>query len=378
MTTSAAIEVRPASSPADRDAFVELPYELYAGDPHFVPPLRVAERERLDPAKNPFFAHAEAQLYLARRGGRVVGRIAAIDDALHRQAHQEEVGFFGFFEARDEEAARALLEAAERWARDRGRSEIRGPVNPSLNDAGGVLVDGFDRDPALMMPYNPPAYPGWIEAAGYAKAKDLWAWWFDDPTKGINERTARILERIRRSLDPLPTIRPMSRRGYWEDAETMRQLFCAAWKDNWGFVPPTEAEFQHAAKEMRPILDRRLALLMELEGRPIAFSLTVQDVHQILKGMGGRLTPVGMFKLAFRRWFTDRGRMMLLGVLPEYRGKGLELMLIAHSIHYSGGTLGWRGSECSWTLEDNVGINKAISLVGGEHYKTYRIYDKSL
>lgn len=372
------LEVRPVSTREDFATFVDLPYRLYAHDPHWVPPLRMSEKERLDAAKNPFFAHATMEMFLAHRGQRVMGRAAAIDDPLHNQVHRENVAFFGFFEAEDREVAHTLLARAEGWAQERGRTALRGPVSPSLNDTAGMLVDRFDHDPVVMMPYNPPTYPGWVEAAGYAKAKDLWAWWFDIDNS-VNKRARRILSRVERTLDPKPTIRPMRRRGdgFREDVETIHRLFCNAWAGNWGFVPPTEEEFRHAAREMRAVLEWDLALIMEIRDEPVAFSLTLPDVHQLLKGTGGRLLRV-LPKMLLRRRFVNQGRLLLLGVVPEYRMKGLEIALIAHSIGVAETELGWIGGECSWTLEDNTAINKAIAMVGARHYKTYRIYEKPL
>lgn len=372
------LDVRPVSTHKERRSFVDLPYRLYAEQSCWVPPLRMSEKARLDPAKNPFFAHATMQMFLARRDGRVVGRIAAIDDSLHERIHGDGVAFFGFLEGDDEETLHALLEAAERWARDRGRRILRGPASPSLNDSAGMLVDAFDHPPLVMMPYNPPTYPGWVEAAGYAKAKDLWAWWFDIDTS-VNRRAQRILGRIERSLTPSPTIRSLRRRGagFQEDIDTIRRLFETAWRDNWGFVPPTEEEFHHAAKEMRAIIEWDMALILEWRGEPVAFSLSLPDVNLVLRGTGGRLLRV-LPRLLARRRIMNQGRLLLLGVLPACRQKGLEMMLIAHSIRVAETQLGWIGGECSWTLEDNDAINKAIALAGARHYKTYRIYDKLL
>lgn len=372
------VEVRPLAGRDDEKAFLELPYRLHAGHPHWVPPLRMAERELMDTGKNPFFEHAAMERYLAWRGDEVVGRVAAIDNARHNELHQDNVAFFGFFEAEDEPTAVALLDTAANWARRRGRDRLRGPANPSMNDTCGLLVEGFDEAPYLLMPYNRPEYPGWVEAAGFAKAKDLWAWDVELADHAFTERVERILGRIRDRIRPEPVIRPLNTRDYWTDAATMRRLFSAAWSENWGFVPPTPEEFHHAAREMRQILYPQMALFMEVEDVPIAFSVTLPDINQILATMGGRLRPLGILKLLLRRRFTDQGRMLLLGVDPAWRNKGLELVLIAESIAYARDVLGWQRGECSWTLEDNAGVNKAIEAIGGVHYKTYRMYDKPL
>ncbi len=370
------VSIRRATSKRERDVFIKLPFRLYADDPNWVPPLILAERELLDTAKNPFFQHAEIELYLAWRGGKLVGRIAAIDDDRHNETHGDNLGFFGFFEAEDAEVAGVLLEAAEEWARKRGRDALRGPANPSLNDTAGMLVGPFDLDPLIQTTHNPATYPGWVEAAGYEKAKDLWTWWFDMDTS-VNRRAQRILRRIETRLDPKPTIRQLSKRNFEKDALTILRIFSDAWVDNWGFVAPTEEEFLHTAKDMKMILNFELALIMELEGEPIAFCLTVPDINQVFKRMRGRLFPFGFLHLLRKSSIIDRCRLMLLGVVAEHRQKGLELALIAHSIRVVE-RLGWVGGECGWTLEDNDGINKAIRLVGGQHSKTYRLYQKRL
>jgi len=227
-----------------------------------------------------------------------------------------------------------------------------------------------------MMPSNPPTYPRWIESAGYAKAKDLNAYFFD-ARAGLNDRARRILDRQWKRLDPRPVIRTMRKDEFEADMELVRQLFVEAWSDNWGFVPPTEEEFRHAAREMKRIIIWEMALIMEIDGRPAAFSVTLPDINQALRHTNGRLLPFGIFKLLNHRKYIDRLRLLLLGVRPEFRNKGLELMLIDHSVEYAR-SHGFIGGECSWTLEDNDGINKAILLIGGELYKRYRVYEKAL
>jgi len=370
-----AISVMPVSG-REHGVFARLPEALYLGDPHWVPPLMMAEKDRLSAKANPFLARVAHQKFIAWRDGEPVGRVMAVDDPRHNEIHGDNLAFFGFFEAADGEVASELLETAEEWARNRGRDALRGPANPSLNDTCGLLVDGFDDDPMMMMPYNPSVYAEWIEAAGYAKAKDLFAWILD-LTRGVNERSQRILRRMDQRLDPAPVVRQLSKATFKEDMFIVRDIFIKCWSENWGFVPPTEEEFWHSAKDMKLILDWNMALMMEIEGKPVAFSLSLSDLHQVYKRIGGRLFPFGLLKLLRRRRYMNRGRMVLLGVLPEHRNKGLELRLIADAIENSA-TIGWQTGECSWTLEDNDGVSKAIRLVGGEHYKTYRIYEKPL
>ena len=368
------IDLRPVSSRRDLGQFIDYAYVRNRQDPHWIPPLRIAERERLSPKKNPFFAHADVELLMARRDGRVVGRIAAIDDRLHQEAHRDNIAMFGFFEAADAAAARALLERVETWARHRGRAHVRGPINPSLNESAGLLIDGFDTDSMLMMPHNPPEYAGYIEAAGYRKAKDLYAWLYDldrpvNPT--IERLAARVRERER------ITVRPLELRDFDREAERLRLIYCGAWERNWGFVPPTPEEFHRLAREMRPIFDPRGAICAEVDGRPVACAVAIPDINQVLKGTDGRLFPWGLVRLLRRKTIIDQGRLLLFGVLAEYRGRGLYPLLLVELQRQVAGSR-YRRVEFSWILEDNRDINQPAEQAGARRYKTYRIYQKAL
>jgi hypothetical protein len=371
---SAAVAVAPVVGRRDFSRFIAYPYERHARDPRWIPPLRIGERERLDPRKNPFFEHAEVKLFLARRGDLVVGRIGAIDDRLHNETHRDNVAMFGFFEAADGEAARALLETAERWAMARGRGHLRGPINPSLNDHAGLLIDGFDTDPMLLMPHNPPEYATFIEAAGYAKVKDLFAWICElgpEPPPIVTRLTQRMRESGRF------VVRPMDAAAFAREAARVRQLYCSAWERNWGFVPPTEAEFNRIARELKPIVDPRCALAVEADGRLIACVIGIPDINQALKGTNGKLFPHGLIRLLGRRRYINQARVLLLGVDPEYRSPGLYPLLL-HGLHQH--TLGgpYQRLELSWVLEDNRNINKLAEQSGARRYKTYRLYQKAL
>ena len=368
------IRVRPAAGFRDRDRFIKLPFRLYRDDPRWVPPLLVAERERLNPQKNPFFQHADHQLFLAERDGKVIGRIAAIDDRLHREVHREAVGFFGFFEAADSEVAKALLREAEDWARQRGLVALRGPANPSLNDSAGFQVDAFGSRPYVMMPYSPPEYLAYVEAAGYRKVKDLFCWLFDI-CEGVGQRNSRLIRGILRRV-PLQ-VRMLDMKRFKQEVDTIRGIYCAAWAENWGFVPPTRAEFDHLAASLKMVIDPDFALMVEVDGVVVAFAITLPDLHQVFSRMNGRLFPTGIIKLLRRRRYIDQLRMALLGVLPNYRGKGLEYVLIAESIERAQ-RKGYRFGECSWTLEDNSAISRTIGAIGARHYKTYRLYERPL
>jgi hypothetical protein len=368
------VSVRATSTPRELRRFVDYAYARNAGDPHWIPPLRIAEHERLTPKKNPFFAHADVELLLAFRRGRIVGRIAAIDDLLHRAAHGDNAAFFGFFEADDADAARALLDAVENRAHALGRTVIRGPVNPSLNESAGVLVDGFDRDPMLMMPHNPPEYGAYIESAGYRKAKDLFAWLYEitaEPPPVIVKLAMRL--RDRHGI----VVRPLKLAEFEREVERLRGIYCSAWAGNWGFVPPTEAEFRRLASELKPIFDPRGAVCAEVNGRAVACAVAVPDINQALKGTNGRLFPAALLRLLLRRRYIDQLRLLLLGVDADYRAIGLY-PLVLHALHQQLAGGPYRRVEFSWVLEDNRDINQPAEMAGARRYKTYRLYEKTL
>ncbi|MEO8256206.1 MAG: N-acetyltransferase [Acidobacteriota bacterium] len=358
----------------DRRRFIDYAYQRNRHDRHWVPPLRIAEGERLSPKKNPFFAHADTEMLLAVERGRVVGRVLAIDDHLHNDAHGDSVAAFGFFEARDAAAAAALLQHVEGWARNRGRALLRGPLNPSLNESAGLLIDGFDTDPMLMMPHNPPEYADYLDAAGYRKVKDLYAWLYDlgrDLEPAIVRVAARLQAKHR------IVVRPLEVSEFAREIEQLRELYCGAWARNWGFVPPTPAEFRRLGSELRQIFDPRCAVCAEVDGRIVACAVAIPDINQTLGGTGGRLFPLGLFRLLRRKTIVDQVRLLLLGVLAEYRAIGLYQLLICELDRQLKGTR-YRRAELSWVLEDNRDINQPVERMGARRYKTYRIYQKAL
>lgn len=369
------VMVRPVDGRREFRNFVDYPYERNRSDAHWMPPLRLGESDRLKPKKNPFFAHADVQLLLARRDDRIVGRIAAIDDHLHNETHQDNLAAFGFFEAEDAETTRALLAEVESWARRRGRSAVRGPLNPSLNESAGVLIEGFDTDPMLLMPHNPPEYAAFIEGAGYAKVKDLYAWIYD-LSRRVSPEIERMADRIR-SRHRM-TVRPFDLTQFAKETARLREIYCGAWENNWGFVPPTDDEFRRLATEMKPILDPKCAVCVEVDGRPVACAVAVPDINQALRGTDGRLFPLGLIRLLGRKRIIDQVRLLLLGVLPEYRSSGLFPLLICELQKTMTNNTRYARVEFSWVLEDNHDINKPVERLGAVRYKTYRIYQKAI
>ncbi len=372
MTSSAGVSIVEAKTPAGVRAFIELPYRIYAADPYWVPPLRRDERHRLSP-RNAFFAHADIRLWLAERNGEVAGRIAAIDDRADNEIHQRAITWFGFFESTDEETAAALLRTVESHARERGSVAVYGPVNPSLNESAGLLVEGFESAPYVLMPHNPPGYQHQFEAAGYSKLKDLFAWHLDLRAP-LPERLVRLGERTARRNGI--TIRSLESIAFERDLALIQQIYQTAWGDNWGFVPPTEAEAKQLAQMLRPIIDPEIVIFAEVDGRAVGCAVAVPDANQILKRMRGRVLPVGFVHFLRRRSIVNRGRLLLLGVEPQFRRTGLYPLLIAE-LHRRGRPR-YVEAELSWTLEDNDAVNAGIEAAGGRRYKTYRLYCKGL
>ena len=365
------LTVTPESGKKDRAAFLDFPYRLYRDHPVWVPPVRMTDAILMDRKKNPFFAHAEAQHFLARRGDRVVGRIAACENRAHNETHGDRLGFFGWFDVEpDPEAATALVTAARDWVAARGLVGMRGPVNYSTNDTCGVLVDGFDERPMLMMPWNRPDYDALLLGAGLVGAKDLLAYWIPSSTPAP-ERYVRIANRaLERSGI---TLRDLDMGRWKEEVETIKRLYNLCWEKNWGFVPMTDAEFDHAAKDLKFAVDPRMFFVAERGGVPVGFSGTLPDLNEVLVGLDGRLFPFGLLKILARKKKVRRVRIVILGVDPAMRGKGIDAAFFVKSLEKAR-ALGYEGGEASWILEDNHRMRADLENVGGTVSKRYRLY----
>jgi GNAT superfamily N-acetyltransferase len=365
------MDVEQVKSPAQRTQFLDLTWRLYKHDPLWVPTPRMAEEKLLCQKQNPFFHHAEMTMWLARRGREVVGRIAGIVDHNHNCVHQEKTGFFGFFEAQDGETANALLKTVRDWTAARGLDRLRGPFNPSINHECGLLVDGFNASPRIMMTYNPLVYAVYLEQFGMTKARDLHAYWFD-VAGGLPEKAHRVAERARQT--PGLKVRGLDFRHLRQEIERARQVFEKAWVNNWGFVPLTDAEWDFLAKEFRPLLHQDLVLLAEIDDKPVGFLLAMPDICPVLKGLRRWWWPAVYAQLATGWWKVPAIRIMLLGLSPEHQSLGLAAVLY-EEIFRRGPALGYSGAEFSWILEDNHMANRACVAMGGQRYKTYRIYE---
>jgi len=368
------IEVRPVNNRRMLGQFIDFPYTKYRAHPHWTPQLRLSEWHQFDPTRNPFFATADMQLFLAVDGNRVSGRIAAIDDRRHNEVHRDNVGMFGFFEADSAEAAAALLAASEQWARSRGRAALRGPLNPSLNYSGGLQVDAFDTDPFVMMPCNPPEYAQYIEGAGYAKVMDLYAWLFD-LRQPLPDRFTRLVAQSEHRGEFV--VRPVDFSDFPREMEKLRQVYSRAWEANWGFVPPTHEEFQHIAADLKQVAIPDGVLLAESGGSVIGCAIGLPDINQVLKGTGGRLFPLGLARFLLRKRLVSRVRLLLFGVVPEFRDTEV-LVLLFHRIHAWATTMGYTSAELSWTLESNLVVNRSLEQGGAARYKTHRLYQRPL
>ena len=375
--TSADVTVRPVESAHELDLFVRLPAELHAGDPSFVPPLLMERKDFLNPRKNPFFDHAPHQLFLAWQRGRVVGRVAAVEDQDYNRFHGTDYGFFGMYEAvDDDDVARALFATAKAWIRARGRKQLMGPMNLSTNHDFGLLIDGFEHRPAIMVPHNPRYYQRHFEELfGLRKAKDLWAWILA-PSTDPDPKIVRIAEKVREKEGIV--VRPVNLSDFANEVRRIKDVYNAAWEKNWGFVPFTDAEFDHVAKDMKAFVRPELLLLAEVQGEPVAFSMTVPDVNQALAHVGGRLTtygiPIGLAKLLWWSRKIDNLRLITLGVKQQYRKRGIDAILYLDSL-MAARKLGFKSCDISWILEDNDLINRSIKLMGAKRYKTFRVYE---
>jgi GNAT superfamily N-acetyltransferase len=334
----------------------------------------------LSRTRNPFFEHGEVEYFIAEREGEVVGRIAAISNRLHNETHGDRVGFFGFFECVDQQSvADALFEAAANWCRALGHDILRGPASFSVNDECGLLVDGFETPPALMMPHNPRYYIGLLERAGFTKAKDLWVYQggSEEGYVPVPERLAKATELIRQRQGIV--LRPLNLKDFQGEVERIKGLYNSAWEKNWGFVPMTDHEIDHLAEQFKPVVIPELVPMAEKDGKLIGFGIALPDLNVVFrKNRSGRLFPMILKLLwALKTKRIRRARILLLGIEPGYRGKGIDAMLY-HWIWTRSAERGIYWGEAGWILEDNPAMNAGLEKMTFRVYKTYRLYDRRL
>ena len=369
------IQVEEVKNQHDLMTFIRFPWEVYKGDQYWVPPLIKDQLEKFNPT-HPFLSHSKMTLFLARKGGKVVGRIAGIIDHHYVEFHQEKVGFFGFFESfPDAEIAKALLSMVAGWLIKHGMEKMAGPMNPSTNDECGLLIEGFDDLPCLMMPYNPRHYASLVEDFGLKKRMDLYAYLLEETSFRL-ERLDRITERLKKR-EPRLHVRPLNLRKFDHELKIIKEIYNQAWIKNWGFVPMTDEEINLLAKQLKPLAVPELVLFAYWEGEPVGFSVSLPDFNDVLKHLNGKIGLLGVFKFLYYSRKIKKIRVMLLGVKHAFQKKGVEGLLYIETFR-NGIKKGYQRAECSWILEENILMQHGIEAMGGKRYKTYRIYEVQL
>lgn len=370
------INIRPIYSKNEITSFIKFPWKIYKDYPFWVPPLNMDRKKMLDRENHPFYKHAKAEFFIAEKNGEMVGRIAAIKNDLHNQVHNDKIGFFGFFECiNDQEVANALFDAAKNWLAKNGCDTMRGPANPSSNDEYGMLLEGFDDEPRILMPYNPKYYLDLCDNYGLKKSKDLYAYKLENPKVVGSEKLRRGAE-IAQKRSGLK-ITSLNIKDFRNELEKVKYVYNKAWAPNWGFVPMTEEEIEAMAKELKPLIEPSLVLFGEIDNKLIGFALVVLDYNQIFKSFNGKLFPFNFLKIFTQKKKITWSRIITLGIIPEYQKRGLDAVFyweIVNRAEQNGILLG----EASWILEDNDMMNRGANVMNGQVYKKYRLYDISI
>jgi len=364
------------TSDAELKDFISFPYSHYKEDQYWVPPLLIEQKKLLNTKKNPFYKNAEIALFNAEHEGKPAGRIAAIIDHRYNDFHNTKTGFFGFFECIDRQSTADLLfRVAEDWLRDKGMTEMLGPANPSMMDEVGILVEGFDKYPSILMPYHKPYYDKLLKGVGYEKEMDLLTYLVTQDSVD-RERANRAMEIVKKRL-PGISIRKINLKKIRNEVKVIRKIFNSAWKNNWGFIPLSEEEFDALAKDLKTIVDPDFAHIAEIDGEPVGFSVALPNYNQILKDMNGKLLPFGWLKILLNKNKINKVRTALMGVIPEYQGRGIDVLLHREAIQ-NGLEKDVYSSEVGWILEDNVQMVRVAERIGGTLDKRYRMYKKGL
>jgi GNAT superfamily N-acetyltransferase len=370
------IEIKTVSYDKDIIKFIKFPWNIYKNDPCWVPPLIIDRKKLLNKRENPFFQHAAMELFLAYRDGKIVGRIAAITNENHNKFHNDNLGFFGFFESIDDQTvASMLLDKVKEWLKKHGKNGMFGPMNPSTNDEAGLLIKGFDTPPYILMCHNPQYYQALLENHGLTKAKDLYAWHVTADKVTITEKMTRVSSKIYENSGL--TLRNIKLKNLKSELKLIKQIYNNAWSRNWGFVPLTDDEINHIAADLKQIADEDLVLLAEKNGTPVGFSVTLPNINEILiKIRNGKLFPTGFFKLLTGMKKIMSVRVILLGIIKEYQAQGIGSLFYIETLKRAL-KKGIKSGEMSWILEDNYTMNRAIEALGSKLYKTYRIYQQN-
>jgi 8-amino-7-oxononanoate synthase len=374
------VKLRLATTRRERLEFIRMVWDLYKENPTWVPPIEIDRMRLIDTDKNPFYQHARLRLFVAERDGRRVGRIAAIVNDVHNRIYNDAVGFVGFFESIDDQnVANTLFDGAFDWLREQGMTTVRGPISPSMNDEVGLLVDGFDKPPAAMMPYNPVYYPELFTRAGFEPEKDLLAWHVHYP-EVMTDRLVRATAAVKQRSQIV--VRSLNMKHYAAEVEHIKRIYNEAWQPNWGFVPMTDEEMNTMAYELKQVIDPDLVLFAEKDGVPIGFALAVPDINQAFRAgtaipPGARNLPTAIMNLMTRKKYIEQIRVITLGVIPKFQGKGVDAMLYREIVERAV-PKGIEAAEASWVLEDNTQMIRAAEMMQAKVYKRYRIYQRQL
>ena len=369
----ASIKIRTVQNKKELMKFIKFQWEIYKNDNYWVPPLIMERKKLLNKEKNPFFKHAEAEYFLAEKDGKLVGRIAAIKNDMYLKYHNDDTGFFGFFECIDDQKiANALFDTAKNWLKQKGLKNMMGPANPSSNDEWGMLLEGYDDSPRILMTYNPKYYNVLCENYGMKKAKDMYAWKLEHSKVATSDKLNRGQEIVRKRYNIKVT--QLDMKNFDRDIEKFKYIYNKAWAPNWGFVPMTEAEIDAMAKDLKPLAEPSLVLFGTIGDELVGAALVMLDYNQIFKNMNGRLFPFNFIKLFTQKKKITWGRILTLGIIPKYQKKGLDAVLYWEILERSH-KLGIDRGEASWVLEDNDMMNRGLELMNADKYKTYRIWE---
>jgi hypothetical protein len=370
------IKIFPVLSKRELKKFIMMPWIIYRNDPNWVPPLISEQKKILNKGRFAFFEHSEADFFLAEKDGQIVGRIAAINNRNHLKVYSDDTGFFGFFECINNQAvADALFEQAASWVKARGLKYLRGPESYSQNEEAGLLVDGFESPPVIMMTYNPRWYVNLIETYGFQKKMDLYAYRIHQVTQ-IPGMLKDAVAQLQQTADF--TVRKINMCKLDQEVEGIKEIYNAAWSENWGAVPLTEREMEALKHQLKQIVIDDLILIAEINGEPVGISITIPDVNEALIHVDGRLFPFGLFRLLWYNRKIKGLRTLIMGVKKEHRHKGIDKVFYYETFK-NGLSRGFEKCEMSWILENNVPMRTVLEKIYGSHiYKTYRLYEKPI
>ncbi len=373
------MQIIKVSNKKELKQFVMFPFELYKDDPNWIPPLISEEMKFFDRSKNPHFEHSVADYFLAIDNGKVVGRVTAHTNELHNKYYNDKTGFFGFFECIEDKAvAKALIDTAIKWNKELGKNKLSGPFNFTINDMCGLLVDGFDTPPFIMLTYNKSYYENYLKEMGFTKAMGMYS--YHTVAQEIPPKLARVSKIIQKKLDKenvtFHTLRK-SKADREEDIDIIFTLYREAWKDNWGYVPMSKKEFDRLKDELIPIVNPNFIMIARKDGKPIGFSVGIPNYNHVFKAMNGKLNPITIVKALKAKSKIRSVRVMMMGILEEYRNLGIDAMFHYKFYEY-GLPLGWCDAEFSWVLENNVMMNRLAQSLGAEAYKTYQILEMNI